>query len=88
MIAETLIETVASMRQISEAELGRHLGVDRGRLHQWKSYRRRMPTRVLYQLATMAGWNVPNVVGQYAVEWESVKVRRGKTAPVVAPNHP
>lgn len=75
MLATILIEGVAQKLQISEAELGRRLGVDRGRLYQWKTYRRRMPTRAVYELATLAGENAANAVGQYALEWEGVKAR-------------
>ena len=84
MIVATLLESVAATLQISEAEIGRRLGADRQRVYQWKTYRRRMPTAALYQLATMAGFNVPNIVGQYTIEWEARRVREGKAEPFVA----
>ena len=86
MIVATLVETVASTLHVSEAEIGRRLGVDRSRLYQWKTYKRRMPTAALYQLATMAGFNVPNIVGQYAIEWEAIRARRGQVPHFVAPS--
>lgn len=75
MLVAHLVESVASQQQVSEAEIGRRLGVDRARLWQWKTYRRRMPTRAVYELATMAGVSAANAVGQYALEWEGVRQR-------------
>jgi hypothetical protein len=76
VIVPSLVESVACTLQISEAEIGRRLGADRARLYQWKTYRRRMPTKALYKLATMAGVNLPNAVGQYNIEW-TAKAQKG-----------
>lgn len=75
MLVPTLVETVAKKLQVSEAEIGRRLGVDRSRLYQWKTYRRRMPTRALYELATMANADAQLVVGQYVIEWDEATAR-------------
>jgi hypothetical protein len=82
MVIPTLIEVVAKRLHIPEAEIGRRLGTDRNRLYQWKTYKRRMPTPALYKLATLAGTNVTNVIGQYGLEWQHIRARRGR-APFV-----
>jgi hypothetical protein len=86
VLIDALIESVAKNLQVSQAEVGRRLGADRTRLYQWKTYRRKMPMRSLYKLVTMSGGNIPNALGQYQMEWHSVKVRAGKAKPCVAMN--
>lgn len=81
MLVASLVAEVAKKLQCSEAEVGRRIGAaDPQRLYQWKTYRRRMPTRALYMLITLSGRNITNAIGQYTMEWESKQVHTGKRA--------
>lgn len=77
VVVNTLIQVAARRLNCSEAELARdHMRVDPQRLYQWKTYRRKMPTRHLYHLTTLAGNKLTQTLGQYTLEWASMKSQR------------
>ena len=78
MIAEALIDQACAALACSQAEIARRLEATPQRLYEWRTYRRRIPVPKLYRLVTLAGANMTDSVGQYEIEWQGVKARRGK----------
>jgi hypothetical protein len=77
VVANTLIKVACKRLECTEADLARdHMKVEPQRLYQWKTYRRKMPTRHLYHLVTLAGAKLTQTVGQYQIEWASMKSQR------------
>lgn len=73
LIDDLIIDAMAHQGWSVEADVARSLGVERVRLYQWKTHRRRCPTKHVTALAILARRDTTEALGQYAQEWETIK---------------